>query len=293
VLHLPFREGDPIDRGALIAQLDDAELAAELARTEALRDQTRASFDRVRTVVEQGAAAQQDLDDAAAALKVAEANVALQRARLAKTRIVAPFSGIIGPREVSPGAFVRTGQVITRLAMVKELDIVFSVPERHAGELRRGAEVTVSTAAYPGYRVTGKMDVIDPLLDSATRSVRVIARASNPDGRLRPGMSADIGVILAQRDQALTVPGEAVFAQGDQFLVYRVQDDGTVASVPVQLGARTPSAVEIGEGLAEGDVVVRAGHQKLFPGAKVMSINSQAAAPAADAEAGGSGGESR
>jgi membrane fusion protein (multidrug efflux system) len=285
VMRLPFREGDPIEMGALIAQLDDAELSAELARAEALRDQTQASFDRVRTIVEQGAAAQQDLDDAAAALKVAEANVALARARLAKTRIVAPFSGVIGPREVSPGAFLRPGDVIARLAKVKELDIVFSVPERHAGELQRGAEVAVSTAAYPGYRVTGEMDVIDPLLDPSTRSVRVIARVSNPDGRFRPGMSADIAVVLAHREETLTVAGEAVFAQGDQFLVYRVQDDGTVESVPVVLGARTPATVEVTEGLVAGDVVVRAGHQKLFPGAKVMAINSQGAG-AADAAGG-------
>jgi membrane fusion protein (multidrug efflux system) len=287
VLRLPFREGDPIQQGALIAQLDDAELAAEVARAEALRDQTQASFDRVRTVVEQGAGAPQDLDDAAAALKVAEANVAVSRARLAKTRITAPFSGVIGPREVSPGAFVSPGEVIARLAKVSELDIVFSVPERHAGELRRGAEVTVSTAAFPGYRVTGVMDVVDPLLDPATRSVRVIARAANPDGRFRPGMSADIAVVLAHREHTLTVPAEAVFAQGDQFLVYRLQEDGTVASVPIRLGTRTPSAVEIVEGLAEGDVVVRAGHQKLFPGAKVMAINSQGAAAPGGGDAGG------
>jgi hypothetical protein len=122
--------------------------------------------------------------------------------------------------------------------------------------------------------------------------VRVIARASNPDGRFRPGMSADVSVILAQRAKALTVPGEAVFAQGSQFLVYRVQDDGTVASVPVQLGARTAAAVEIVEGLAEGEMVVRAGHQKLFPGAKVMSINAQGPAAAAGGEeAAAAGGE--
>lgn len=289
VVRLPFREGDPIEKGALIAQLDDAELAAELARSEALRDQTRASFERVRSIVEQGAAAEQDLDDAAAALKVAEANVALARARLAKTRIAAPFSGVIGPREISPGAFLSAGEVITRLAKVKELDIVFSVPERYAGELRRGAEVVVSTAAFPGYRVTGVMDVIDPQLDPATRSVRVIARATNPEGRLRPGMSADIAVVLAHRERTLTVPAEAVFAQGDQFLVYRLQDDGTVAPAPVRLGARTPSAVEIVEGLAEGDVVVRAGHQKLFPGAKVMAIDSQGTEAGGDVAAGDAG----
>ena len=95
VVSLPFEEGKFIKRGGLIAQLDDSQLAAEVARTEALRSQSQTSYDRVKSIVEQKAGAQQDLDDAAAALKVAEANLALAKARFNKTSIVAPFDGII------------------------------------------------------------------------------------------------------------------------------------------------------------------------------------------------------
>jgi membrane fusion protein (multidrug efflux system) len=230
----------------------------------------------VKSVVEQGAAAPQDWDDAEADLRVAEANADLARARLAKTRILAPFSGVVGSREVSPGAFLRAGTRITDLAQLDELKVVFAVPERYAGELRRGREVTVSTTAYSGYELTGKVDVVDPIVDPATRSVRVIARVENPERRFLPGMSANVRSVLAARESALTVPSEAVFAEGAEFLVYVVQEDGSVARTPIQLGIRLTGSVEVTQGLTEGQLVVRAGHQKLYPGAKVMAVNSQA-----------------
>lgn len=284
VTRLPFREGAAIAKGELIARLDDAELAAELARAKALREQRQTAHDRVRRVVEQGAAAQQDLDDATAALRVAEADVALARARLSKTRITAPFAGTIASRRVSPGAFLRAGQPITELAMLSELKVVFSVPERHAGELVRGAEVSVTTTAYPGVELVGRVDVVDPILDPTTRSIRVIARVANKDKRFRPGMSANITAILSARDSAMTIPSEAVFAEGGEFLAYVVQPDSTVARATLLLGTRLATDVEILDGLEPGDLVIRAGHQKLFPGAKVLAVNSQET-PEPDAEA--------
>ena len=143
VVALPFREGDPIAKGGLIARIDDGQLSAEVDRAEALRAQQAAHYERVKAVVDQGAGAPQDLDDAAADLKVAEANLALSKARLAKTRITAPFGGIAGARRVSPGAFVRAGDAITDLAQISELRVNFSAPERYVALLSRGAEVTV------------------------------------------------------------------------------------------------------------------------------------------------------
>src|SRR5262245_40035843 len=126
---LPFVEGSTLDRGSLIAQMDDAQLAADVARAEALRHQSQASYDRVKAIVEQKAAAAQDLDDADAALKVAEANLALAKARFAKTRIIAPFDGVVGARKISPGTFLRAGQAITELANIDDIRVNFSAPE--------------------------------------------------------------------------------------------------------------------------------------------------------------------
>jgi membrane fusion protein (multidrug efflux system) len=277
VVRLPFAEGGALERGALIAQLDDAQLAAEVARAEALRAQGQATYDRVAEIVAQRAGAPQDLDDAAAALKVAEANLALARSRAAKARITAPFAGIIGARKVSVGTFLRSGQAIAELVDVDQIRVKFSAPERFLSRLSRGAEVAVSTAAYPDHQATGEITAVEPVLDASTRSARVVARVANPERRFLPGMSATVSVVLSERPEAITIPNEAVFANGAQSFVFAVNPDTTVARVAVALGIRMAEVVEVREGLAPGTPVVRAGHQKLFDGAKIMPIPGQGA----------------
>ena len=267
VKRLPFVEGQPVRAGALLMQLDDAQLKADVSRTEALRDQAKASYSRVKAVVGQGAGAPQDLDDAAAALKVAEANLSLAESRLRKTRITAPFAGVTGPKRVSPGAYVRAGTPITDLAAIGVIKVTFSVPERYLGRLHRGAPVTLSAPAFPGYTLSGAIDVLDPVLDPQTRSSRVIARVRNPGGRFRPGMSVNVAAVLAQRPEAVTVPSEAVFSEGGENFVYVVKKDSTVTKSSLQLGTRLADVVEVVKGLEPGMVVVRTGHQKLFAGA--------------------------
>ncbi|HEY7727038.1 MAG TPA: efflux RND transporter periplasmic adaptor subunit, partial [Candidatus Eisenbacteria bacterium] len=263
VVSLPFREGGSIERGGLIAQLDDSQLKAELARAQAEREQRKTTYERVKTIVEEAAGAPQDLDDAAAALGVAQANLDLAEARLAKTRITAPFAGILGARRVSPGAVLRPGDPITDLARIDELRVTFSVPERYMGKLQAGASVSVSTTAYPGRVITGRIDVVDPVLDPGTRSATVVARAPNPGLRFRPGMSADVSAVLSRRENALSIPSEAVFVEGDQAYVFVVNPDSTFQRAAVSLGTRQADAVEVVKGLEAGQRVVRAGHQKL------------------------------
>lgn len=288
---LPFREGEAIAAGALIAQLDDIQLRAEVARAEALRDQTRVTFERVQEVVDQGAGAPQDLDDAAAGLKVAEANLEVARARLAKTRITAPWGGVVGARRVSPGAFLRAGQPITELARLNQMKVSFSAPERYLGVLSRGAPVSVTTPAFPGESLQGQIDVVEPVLDADLRSARILARIPNPGGKLRPGMSANIVAVLRERPQALTIPSEAVVVEGGQAFVFAVKPDSTVTRVAVTLGTRTAERVEVLDGVTRGAQVVRAGHQKIFEGAKVIPV--QSAPDAALGAAPGPGGEGR
>ena len=268
VLELPFQEGGLVRRGQLLARVNDAELKAEVGRAQALRDQARLNFERAKSLAEQQITSSQERDNAKAALDVAEANLNLARARLAKTRITAPFDGSVGRRLISPGAFVRAGDVITDLARIDTVKIAFAAPESYLPQLRREAKVAVSAVAYPGKEFTGKVEVVDPTLDPGTRTARLIARVPNPKAELRPGMSADVRAILTERP-GVTVPAEAVFAEGDQNFVYRVGKDGKVQRVPVKLGIRQEGRVEVTTGLAPEDVIVRAGHQKLFEGAKV------------------------
>ena len=285
VRELPFAEGQTVAAGGLIARLEDSDLKAEASRTEALRDQAKTNHHRVQQLFEQHAASQQELDDAGSALKVAEANHELARTRLAKTRITSPFSGAVGRRMVSPGAYLTVGQQITEVAAIDQMKMTFSSPERYLAQLRRGAAVQITTTAYPGDVFSGTISVVDPLIDPVSHTVQLEARIPNRDHKLRPGMSADVTVNLGERPQALTVPDEAVFGEGDQNFVYVVKPDSTVSRQPVVLGSRDSTRAEIVSGVKAGDRVVQAGYQKLYEGAHVMPV--AAGGPGAGATAGG------
>jgi membrane fusion protein (multidrug efflux system) len=276
---LPFEEGRTVREGAPLAIFDDRELSADARRAEALRDQARLNYERAERLSQQDISSSQDRDNALAALQVAEANLKLAQARLAKTRILAPFEGVAGRRLVSPGAFLRTGDVITDLARIDSVKLSFAVPERYLSDLRRGATVTITTVAYPGKEFKGVVDVLDPILDPQTRSAHLVALIPNPKRELRPGMSADVTAVLAERPDAITVPDVAVFSEGDRTYVYVVKPDSTVTRRAVEIGARQPGQVEVRKGLEPGDRIVRAGHQKLFEGAKIAPVEEP---PAAD-----------
>jgi membrane fusion protein (multidrug efflux system) len=285
VVSIPFDEGGSVHRGDVIALLDDGEFKADLDRVTALRDQSQLNYNRVKAIVDQGAGAQQDLDDAAAALKVAQANADFARARYNKTHITAPFDGIIGARRISPGSYLRAGDAIADLAQLRELRVNFSMPERYLSDIEHGSEVAVSVTAYPGTELKGKIDVIEPQLDAGTRSARIVARVSNPESKFRPGMSANVAAVLSERAAALTISSEAIFLDQNQSFVYLVKADSSVARAAIQLGTRTRDVVEVTSGLHEGDRVVRAGHQKIYDGAKVIPVMSQDSAAVAKAGA--------
>lgn len=272
VISLPFREGQPVDSGATLARLDDREFRAEAERTQAQRDQAQSNYDRSKKLSEQGAISPQELEDSRTALRVAEAEAALATARFDKTRIVAHYAGLVGVRRVSPGAYLREGTVITDLTRVDEMKVAFAAPERYASDLKPGVAVELRTPAFPGERFLGRLSVVDPVVDAGTRTLRLVARIPNPGYRLRPGMSADVSVTLEERSQALAVPDEAIFAEGNQNFVYVVNPDSTVARAAVALGLRDSMQVEIVSGLTPGARVITAGHQKVFPGAKVLPV---------------------
>lgn len=289
VRSMPFAEGQSVSKGQLLAQLDDAEIGAEAKRAEALRDQARVNYARIKQLADQNAAAPQELDDASAALKVAEANFSVADARFEKTRIRSPLRGVVGRRLVSPGAFLRVGDPITEVASVDEMKLTFSAPERYVAHLNRGARVDITTTAYPGRVFRGRITVVDPILDPASRTVQLVALVDNPGRLLRSGMSADVSATLSERKDALTVPDEAVFGEGDQSFVYVVNPDSTVARTAILIGTRDSSRVEVTKGLQPGSLVVRAGYQKLYPGAKVMPMSADAMQAASGPGAGATG----
>jgi membrane fusion protein, multidrug efflux system len=274
VVELPFSEGKAVTKGQLLARIDDSEIGAQAMRAEAERDRASLDHDRAKQLFERNAISAKELENASIDLRVAEADLQVAKARLARTRIQAPFAGLVGRRRVSVGAYVSAGDQITELARVDQMRVTFSAPERYLSDLRVGIPVGVQTPAYPGRTFQGRLSVVDPIVDPTSRTVQLVASIPNRQRLLRPGMSADVRVTLAQRESALMVPDEAVFAEGNQDFVYVVNPDSTVSRTAIRLGTRDSAMVEVLSGLEAGALIVRAGHQKLYEGARVMPVQS-------------------
>lgn len=272
-----FREGQRVAAGDLLVQLDASVLKAELARSRSELTLSRANNERFAKLAREGMASPRSRDEALAALQAAEAGIALAEARLAKTTIRAPLSGVVGLRSVSAGAYVEPGQAIVELADTDPMKLDFRVPELALPALRNGQQVNVTIDALPGRRFEGTVYAIDPIVEVGGRAIRLRARIPNPKGELAPGLFARVEIVVDRRERAVLIPDSAVFARGDKRYVYRVVD-GKARLTEIGLGVRRPGRVEVLAGLSEGDTVVTAGHQQLRDQAPV-----DAAAPRAGA----------
>lgn len=264
-------EGTPIEAGAPVATLDYAIYQAELAQAEASLELSGQNHKRATDLVANGAGTQRALDEAKAALDHDRAAVDLARARLAKTRMAAPFAGVLGMRRVSVGAYVGPGEPIINLEQIDPIKVDFRVPEAALAVVAPGRSIAITVDSLPGRAFEGAIYAVDPLVDEAGRSVVVRARIANPDGALRPGLFARVAVTVELRESALLVPERAIVPFGEDSFVYRVVD-GAVAMTKVRLGQRQDGEVEILEGVAAGDMVVTDGLLKIGDGMPVAVI---------------------
>jgi membrane fusion protein (multidrug efflux system) len=274
-----FRDGMAVAKGSLLVGLDAATQAAEFEQAKANLGLAQANQKRTQELFERKFISQQSLDNTGAALKVQEAAVALAQAKLDKTRIKAPFAGVVGIRNVSVGDYVKEGQELINLEDISTLKIDFRLPESYLGQLKPGQSVEVSSDALPGQRFTAVLDAINPLIDTNGRAISCRAHLSNAEAKLRPGMFVRVRLILEQRSNVLLIPEQALVPDAKAPYVFRVSD-GKVTRTPVKPGIRRNAQVEIIEGLQAGDEVVTAGQLKLRDGAPVRAL-AEAAAPAA------------
>ena len=272
-----FTEGQSVEQGALLFTLDDAVYRAELATAEANLELSERNNERAIELLARSAGTVRARDEAQAQLAIDRAEVDLARARLDKTRIRAPFAGVVGLREVSVGGYVEPGEHLVNLEDIDPIKVDFPVPERALSAVEVGQSIEVTVDAWPGRKFEGEVYAIDPQIDAQGRSIAIRATIDNQEHLLRPGLFAAVRLITARRDQALLVPEQSIFAQQGKPYVYKVVD-GVARLTEVQLGGRRVGQAEITSGLAPGDVVVTAGQLKLYDGAAVRMIESVAPA---------------
>ncbi len=287
VIETPFTEGQVVDQGALLFRLDDSIVKAELVEAEAAYVLARQNNQRARELLEKGAGTARARDEALARMEMDRARVELARARLAKTRIQAPFAGIVGLRQVSVGDYVAAGQDLVNIESIDAVKLDFRIPERHLAQLAVGQTVAAEVDAFPGRSFEGRVHAIDPQIDPAGHSIAVRARLPNPERRLRPGLFARVVLAVSESGESISIPEQAILPRGEKFFIYKVVD-GKAALTPVEIGRRVAGQVQIVRGLAPGEEVVIAGQMKLQDGAPVQPIGPPAAGTAAGAPKAGS-----
>jgi len=268
LIELHINEGQRIEKGQLIAQLNDVEERARVAELSAsLVDQKR-QLERVKNLAKTQATAQSLLDEQQTRVNTTQAQLDAVKARLNEMSISAPFSGVLGLRQVSEGAYLTAGTVLTTLDDLSKIRLEFSVAEYYLAQLKPGMTVNSSSVAYPGKVFTGQIKAIDTRLDPVTRSVKVHALVPNDQMELRPGMLLNVSVTLAEV-QALQVSEKAIVPLQNKQYVFVVNKDNSVTQTEVQLGQRIPGLVEIVSGLNPGDQVVIEGTTKIRSGSIV------------------------
>ncbi len=276
VVAIGFAEGERVRRGAALVTLDDSINQAEVREKSANRRLAELAFNRADSLVAKKAAPVELRDRALAQLQAEDAGLELARARLAKTRLLAPFDGTIGLRSISVGDFVAVGQPLVNLVDIDPLKVDFRIGEVFLPDVIAGQAIAVTVDAFPGTTFVGEVFAIEPQVDVNGRAVVIRARLPNPDNKLRPGLFSRVSLIVDEQADALLVPESAIVPQGDQHFVFRVRE-GRAELTEIQIGKRRDTQVEVRAGVAAGEMVVSAGQLKLRDGAVVRTPDAATA----------------
>ena len=279
LVSLPFQEGQRVQKGDLIAQLDDSERSAALAEAESNFKLTQITFERNKQLFADKLVSQQEYDQSQAAFSAMRATVERRKSELKHTRILASFPGTTGGRQVSPGQVISKNTTITWVVDLDRLKAEFSVPERFLGLLRVGQKVDLTVAAFASEKFVGDVYFIAPQVDPNTRTALIRAYVNNQDQRLKPGMFANLDLALRVKENAVLVPEPALMPIGDRVAVLVVDKEQIAQLRPVKVGMRTAGMAEILSGINSGELVIVEGTQKARPGGKVRLAPPEAAKP--------------
>lgn len=271
VTRIHFEEGQLVDTGDLLVELENSEMRANLAVAEASLSESRSIYERSRSLINTQAISEANLEQLRAAMQVDEAMVEAARARIENTFIRAPFAGRVGLRRVSPGGFVDTNTIITTLDDTGTIKLDFTIPEVFLAVVSEDMNIVAESLVYPERRFEGIVDSVDTRLDPISRSVQVRAVLPNADNLLKPGMFLTVD-LRRDRGRMVVAPEEAVVPEGDEQFLY-VVEDGVARKQRVVLGQRVPGAVIIREGAEAGDIVITEGTQKVRDGARVAPVD--------------------
>lgn len=256
-----FREGSVVKKGDLLVKIYDDDLQAQLKRSEIQEKMLAEKLDRQRVLLSKDAVSREDFDQLQTDYNVILADINLLKVRIAETEIRAPFDGVIGFRYVSEGSFVQPSVKIAHLTDPSMLKLEFAIPEKYVSESLVGRRVSFYTQGYKD-EFFATVYAVDHQVDEATRTIGVRARYNNRDGRLVPGMFADLTLITDEKSNAIQVPTEAVVPDMNEKRIWMARN-GRANLVPIKTGLRTEDKIEVTSGISAGDTVLTGGLMQL------------------------------
>ena len=281
VSRIEFESGKKVRAGDVLVRLDTRQEQAQFAAAESQRSLTTVNFERIKGLREKGITSQAEYDKAAAEHKQAVAQTGETQATIGRKTIRAPFSGVLGLRQVNLGQYLKAGDPIVSLQSLDPIYVNFSVPQQQLGDLRVGAEVHVTAQGVESSDPTGTITAVNSIVDEATRNIQVQATLANREDKLRPGMFVEAQVVLGASTPVVALPtsaisyapyGNSVFIVGDM-KGPKGQTYRGVRQQFVKLGSSRGDQVAVVSGVKPGEEVVTSGVFKLRNGAAVVVNN--------------------
>jgi len=278
-----FQSGQAVHAGDILVELDTRQERAQFAAAEADRDLARINYGRQQQLVKEGVIARTEFDNASAQQKSTEAKVGEIRASIDRKTIRAPFTGILGLRQVNLGQYLAAGQAIVSLQALNPIYVNFGVPQQTTSQLKVGRALKITSDDLPGVQFNGHVTALDSVVDQTTRNIQVQATLLNPQGRLRPGMFVQVDLSLGEARSVIELPASAInyAPYGDSvYVIADMQDPKTgktykgVRQQFVKVDGSRGDQVAVVSGLKPGDEVVSSGVFKLRNGAAVQ-VNNQ------------------
>lgn len=267
VTAINFKEGSNVSKGTVLVKINDRDIQAQLKEAITRQNLSASNENRAKQLLEKGAISQEEYDTAQAELQTLKSQVQLIRAQLAKTTIIAPFSGKIGLRNISVGEYLTPSTVIANLLSTNPVKIGFSIPEKYVSQLKTNSSISFNIDGN-NKTYTGKVFAIEPGINEQTRTLQIKALAPNANNELLPGSFAKIKLSLSVIKDAMLIPTEAVIPVLKGKVVY-VTKNGKAQQVPIETGTRTADKILVLSGLNVGDTVLTTGAMALKPDAAV------------------------
>ena len=269
IIYLNVPEGQFVSRGHVLAKVNDVTNKAEIEVAKAKLDNAQTNYNRMKSLREKGAISEQSLDNVFEILRVAEGEFNRVNSIYSMTEIVAPFGGALSIRKISLGQYIDPGDPIIRISQIDPIYLIFTLPEQYISQIKinQSVKFTISGSTK---EYLGKVIVIDPYIDPATRSVQIKATSQNPKRELLPGRFADVSLEVSSISNAISIPQEALIQDSDKKQVAVVLENNIVALKEVTVSNWDKGTVLISSGLMAGDVVITSGHQKIRSGSKVI-----------------------